>query len=616
MSDHYSVHCYFSFSVETAGKLFDQTPDYNVFLQILARQGLFNGSSHFDVRNSLDACSFQVSVSILLVDVLEASENLESGLMYFLGVVIIMVMANIGSLQPFDDVMVQALVRMADEDTGDLFFGFFESKTNLSCRIEGLGIVIPYHFNIVFQNFKTVAKKTKWEIAHSGSEGRIKHVKNFSPYLIIENMADSATLNSAAKDFTDQVGKFLKLQILYGLYRKTLEIPRGLDQNVNNLKRKRKQLNGQKEDTASRIKAELNPRKEVNKEVKLWLENVERVNGEIQNPESEALGPSSFYSKKIEVEQLLEKGRFSDGLVVDDPLRMGQVLPIPSLVGETVALKSNEILGYLMSNEVQKIEIYGMPGVGKTSVIKLVNNELLKDANQFNIVVWIKCSAIELQNKIAQPISAVISEDEDETIRAGILSEIFAQKGSYVLILDDVLDNFSLEEVGIPEPTASNGSKLVLTSRSLDVCRRMDCQVIKMEPLPGAEAWTLFLDKVGQNLMSFTVLVPLARSIAERCAGLPLAIITVASSMRGEYSLPRWRDVSEELKRNVQTVMDVDVKGMVYQQLRFSYDRLNDPKIQNCFLTIASYDEDSGIQKEQLIRDWIRKGLIQHASKH
>ncbi|XP_022717055.1 probable disease resistance protein At1g12280 isoform X2 [Durio zibethinus] len=426
-------------------------------------------------------------------------------------------------------------------------------------------------------------------------------------------------------DFTEQVGKVFEAgKTIWGIVGKHWKFPTGLDQNVNNLKRKREELNGQKDDTASRIKAELHPRKKVKKEVKLWLENVERVDGEIQNLESDAVGPSGFYSrgflknnvcKKIEeVEQLLEKGRFSDGLVVDDPLRMGQVLPIPRLVGETAALKRNEIMGYLMSNEVQKIGIYGMPGVGKTSVIKLVNNELLKDANQFNIVVWItvsrKCSVIELQNKIAQAISAVISEDEDETIRAGILSEIFAQKGRYVLILDDVLDNFSLEEVGIPEPTASNGSKLVLTSRSLDVCRRMDCQVIKMEPLPGAEAWTLFLDKVGQSLMSCSVLVPFARSIAERCAGLPLAIITVASSMRGEYSLPRWRNALEELKRNVQTVMDVDVKAMVYQQLRFSYDRLNDPKIQNCFLTTASYDEDSGIQKEQLIRDWIRKGLI------
>ncbi|XVF04184.1 hypothetical protein REPUB_Repub05bG0060300 [Reevesia pubescens] len=301
-------------------------------------------------------------------------------------------------------------------------------------------------------------------------------------------------------DYTEQLGKVFEVgNTLRDLIGKQWKFPWSLDQNVNNLKRKREELNGQKEDTESRIEVEIHPRKKVRKEVKLWLNNVKKINDEIENLESEVLRPSSsFYSrgfltknvcKKIEeVEELLEKGRFSDSLVVDDPSQIGQALPIPSLVGETIALKRNEILGYLMNNEFQKIGIYGMPGVGKTSVIKLVNNELIKDANQFKTVVWVTvskyCSVIELQNKIALAMKADISEDEDETIRAGMLSEILGQKGRYALILDDVWENFSLEEVGIPEPTASNGSKLVITTRSLDVCRRMDCRVIKMEPLP------------------------------------------------------------------------------------------------------------------------------------
>ncbi|XP_022764173.1 uncharacterized protein LOC111309365 [Durio zibethinus] len=108
-----------------------------------------------------------------------------------------------------------------------------------------------------------------------------------------------------------------------GFIGKHWKFPTGLDQNVNNLKRKREELNGQKEDIASRIKAELHPRKKVKKEVELWLENVERVNGEIKNLESDALGPTSFYSRAFlrknvckkmeEVEELIEKGRFSDG---------------------------------------------------------------------------------------------------------------------------------------------------------------------------------------------------------------------------------------------------------------------------------------------------------------
>ncbi|KAA3472437.1 disease resistance protein [Gossypium australe] len=404
-----------------------------------------------------------------------------------------------------------------------------------------------------------------------------------------------------------------------GLIENHWEFPKGIDQNVNNLKRKRDQLNGQKEDIESRIKSELRPRKKVKKEVDLWIENVKGIDGEIPNLESKVRG-SSFFSrgflvknvrkKEEEVEELLEKGRFSDDLVVIDLSWIGQVLPTPSLVVETVKRKKNEIMQHLRNDEVQKIGVYGMPGVGKTSVVTLVNNELLKGEIEFKIIVWVtvgrKCSVIDLQNRIAKAMNVSISEDEDETLRAGMLSEILSEKYRFVLILDDVWERFSFEKVGIPE---SSEGKLVLTSCSLDVCRRMDCQVEKMEPLSNEDAWTLFSDKVGQSLMSSVDLVPIAKSIVEHCAGLPLVIVIVASTMRGEDSLPIWRNALAELNRKISSI--IDVKDKVYQQLRFSYDRLKDQRIQNCFLNCALYREDSGILKEQLIRDWIEKGLIE-----
>ncbi|TYG96234.1 hypothetical protein ES288_A11G332700v1 [Gossypium darwinii] len=396
-------------------------------------------------------------------------------------------------------------------------------------------------------------------------------------------------MGSAIKHFVELVEQagtvFEVANTIRGLVENHWEFPKGIDQNVNNLKRKRDELNGQKEDVESRIKSELRPRKKVKKEVDLWIENVKRINGEIPNLESKVRGSSFFprgflvknvRKKEEEVEELLEKGRFSDDLVVNDLSWIGQVLPTPSLVVETIKCKKNEIMQHLRNDEVQKIGVYGMPGVGKTSVVTLVNNELLKARN---------CSVIELQNKIAKAMNVSISEDEDETLRAGMLSEILSEKGRFVLILDDVWERFCFEKVGIPE---SSKGKLVLTSRSLDVCRRMDCQVVKMEPLSNEDAWTLFSDKVGQNLMSSIDLQPIAKSIVERCAGLPLVIVIVASSMRSEDSFPIWRNALAELNRNI-----------------------SNQRIQNCFLTCASYREDSGILKEQLIRDWVGKGLIE-----
>ncbi|XP_039022275.1 putative disease resistance protein At3g15700 [Hibiscus syriacus] len=433
-------------------------------------------------------------------------------------------------------------------------------------------------------------------------------------------------MSSAIKGFmelAEQVGNIFEVgNTTWGLIGNRWKLPGGIDRNVDNLKRKRDRLNGQKDDTTSRIKAELRPRERVKKEVELWLENVDRIDGEISNLESK-VGASGFFSlgflvkdvckKEEEVDELIEKGGFSDALVVDDCSRIGHVLPAPSLVVESIRRKRDEILRYLRTNDdFRKIGVYGMPGVGKTSVVKLVNNELLKDRMGFDTVVWVtvsmNCCVIELQDKITGAMNIIILEDKDETLRAGMLSEILRDKDKFALIFDDVRDRFSLEKVGIPEPSADNGSKIVLTTRSLDVCRRMDCRVTKLEPLPEVDTWTLFSDKIGRDLTSSADLFPVARSIVERCAGLPLVIVTVASTMRGEYSLPIWRNALAELNWNIQGI--TDVKNTIYRQLRFSYDRLNDPRIRNCLPSCASYGEDSGIRKDRLVRDWIGKGLI------
>ncbi|XP_017628697.1 probable disease resistance protein At1g61300 [Gossypium arboreum] len=160
---------------------------------------------------------------------------------------------------------------------------------------------------------------------------------------------------------------------------------------------------------------------------------------------------------------------------------------------------------HLRNNEVRKIGVYGMARVRKTSVAKLDNNKLLNGVNSFDILVWVtisrKCSVIELQKKIVKAMNVVITKDKDETLRARMLFEILSKNGRFVLILDKLWERFSLEKVGIPK---SSEAELV----------------------------------VGQNLMNSVDLLPITRSIVECCASLLLVIVIVASSMRGENSLP------------------------------------------------------------------------------
>ncbi|XP_038995288.1 probable disease resistance protein At1g15890 [Hibiscus syriacus] len=180
--------------------------------------------------------------------------------------------------------------------------------------------------------------------------------------------------------------------------------------------------------------------------------------------------------------------------------------------------------------------------------------------------------------------------------------------GKYVLILDDVWDKFSLEEVGIPESNSSSGCKLVLTSRSKQVYNCMGCRDIPVVPLSEEEALLLFLNKVGPNMVQNQTLMPTLRLVVNECDGLPLTIVVVAGTLRGEGDPRVWKTALKELKDRIGVVEGVEAK--VIKRLKFSFDYLKDEKVKCCFLYCALYPEDFEIEEDKLIESWIDEGFI------
>ncbi|KAK8485427.1 hypothetical protein V6N12_054081 [Hibiscus sabdariffa] len=387
------------------------------------------------------------------------------------------------------------------------------------------------------------------------------------------------------------------------------------------LKRKLEELNSLREDTKSITSTELQPRKKLKAGVQLWFKNAEKINGEVRDLDGR-IGESyvltrGFHAEDVlrkikEVEELINQHhQFHGGLVVDNPQWIGQVLSTTNLSGKAVKDCIEEIWQCLMDDEVGKIGVWGMGGVGKTSMMKVINNQLLKETGRFDVVIWItvskEMSIARLQKDIASKIGVAFCGDEDETTRAGKLFETLSQKSRSVMILDDLWENVSLERIGILEPSVE--SKLVLTTRSFDVCRQVGCRVIRVKPLTEEEAWKLFSEKVGCNILNIAGVEPIARSIAKECAGLPLGVITIASSMRDIRDIGEWSNALRELSLHKKSVSGL--KEEVFQQLRFSYDRLKDRKLQDCFLCCALYPEDWDIKEKELIQLWIAEGLVE-----
>ncbi|KAA8535624.1 hypothetical protein F0562_030627 [Nyssa sinensis] len=394
-----------------------------------------------------------------------------------------------------------------------------------------------------------------------------------------------------------------------------------LDEKMQILRRKMEELSSTEEDVNAELRnAEYKFGKKPKRIVENWLKDVKCKTTEAQYLQGKAgkrryLWRSQFLQlveKNIqEVIKLVERGRFSDGLLIDVHDQRGDALLTTPLVGQITAEKHLEkIWKCLMNDEIIRIGVYGMGGVGKTTIVSHVNNQLLENPSSTYHVYWVTVSQestiLKLQNDIAKYIKLDLSNEDNQSKRAAKLLKALGGK-KFVLILDDMWTVFPPEEIGIP--IGVNEGKLFITTRSLEVCRGMKCQErIKVEPLSPEEAWKLFVEKLGSDKVLNPEIEEIAKSMAEECAGLPLAIITIARSMTGVDDIHDWRSALYELREYANGL--IDMEGQVFNLLKFSYDRLKDEILQQCLLYCALFPEDYKIPRVDLIVDWLAEGLI------
>ncbi|KAK3424128.1 hypothetical protein EUGRSUZ_F00923 [Eucalyptus grandis] len=252
------------------------------------------------------------------------------------------------------------------------------------------------------------------------------------------------------------------------------------DEEIRNLKRKVEELDDKDAVIKEQMEIESaasSVRKKPRILVERWLKETERARNNfqiIEQANAETLPPKEQVETLTrEVEELIGK-TLPQTLLIEDRDAKGVKFFERKLTGEAIHRNIELIWDRLKENHVCKLGIYGMGGVGKTTIMMHVHNRLLNDAT-FDGVVFITVSKdfsiYKLQSDIGEALKCGIKEVEDEKKRAAMLLEHLERKKNCVLILDDVWEHLDLEEVGIP--IRAHGFKLVLTTRSFDVCRQM-----------------------------------------------------------------------------------------------------------------------------------------------
>ncbi|TYH00377.1 hypothetical protein ES288_A10G271200v1 [Gossypium darwinii] len=266
----------------------------------------------------------------------------------------------------------------------------------------------------------------------------------------------------------------------------------------------------------------------------------------------------------------------------------------------------NRIMEALKDDSVSVVGVHGMGGIGKTTLVKEIARKV-KGKLFDSVVIATVTQAIDIE-KILNQIADFLGlkfEEQSMVGKAFRLRERMKEK-RILVVLDDIWEKLDIEEVGIPLGDEHKGCKLLLTSRELNVLLNgMDAQKnFPIGVLNEKEAWDLFKKMAGDCVESCD-LKPIAMEVAKKCAGLPIAIATVAGALRNKR-LFEWKNALRELERPSSS--NFTGINAAYSAIEWSFNYLESEEVKLTFL-LCSLIGHNGLV-EDLVRYTLGLGLF------
>ncbi|KAL9403404.1 hypothetical protein Peur_000376 [Populus x canadensis] len=326
---------------------------------------------------------------------------------------------------------------------------------------------------------------------------------------------------------------------------------------------------------------------------------------------------SKALAKKSETFRKLLENRTKFTKVADKaPPQPIEFLPSKDFTPSEASKEALEqIMKALKDDNVNMIGLYGMGGVGKTTLVKEVGRRAKELQPPLDEVLMATVSqnpnVIDIQDRMAEKLGLEFKEKTKEGRADRLWKRLRGKK--MLIILDDVWKPIELKEIGIPFDDDHRGCKILLTTRRRDICSYMECQQkVHLRVLPEDEAWDLFSINAGLRDGDST-LNTVAREVARECQGLPIALVTVGRALRGK-SRVQWEVASKQLKESQFVRMEqIDEQNNAYTCLKLSYDYLKYEETKSCFVLCCLFPEDYDIPIEDLTRYAVGYGLHQDA---
>uniref|UniRef100_A0ACD5YI18 Uncharacterized protein n=4 Tax=Avena sativa TaxID=4498 RepID=A0ACD5YI18_AVESA len=274
----------------------------------------------------------------------------------------------------------------------------------------------------------------------------------------------------------------------------------------------------------------------------------------------------------------------------------------------------DNIVSKLVETETQErisiVSIAGLGGSGKTTLAKYICQDS-KIKKHFEVVYWVHVSqefeVEKLLGKLFESVSDEKSELQTLQHKIKTISEKLSKR-KFLLVLDDVWneDKHDWEQFEHHLINGAPGSKILLTTRDGKVAEVVkSAEIFNLPFLSDDDGWKLFQRSSGWGEEDLDPeFIEVGKEIVKKCAGVPIAIKSLAGNLHGKGDLHEWLSL-----RDSNLLTNSDIKHRVFESLWLSYFLLSDD-LKQCFLLCSIFLKGYCMDKAHLISQWITHGFV------
>ncbi|PWA60585.1 Disease resistance protein [Artemisia annua] len=305
------------------------------------------------------------------------------------------------------------------------------------------------------------------------------------------------------------------------------------------------------------------------------------------------------------------------GLDVNVKVERSRRLEETSLVDKSSVLgregDKEALLEKLLVDEskVSVVSIVGMGGIGKTTLAKVLYNDEKVEA-YFDLRAWVCVSEEFDVFTISKAVFQAVTGENKKFANLDLLQVALKEKLSrkkFLVVLDDVWnENHDVwERLKSPLVDGAPGSKIIVTTRKTKVASVMNSfEPCNLGVLSNDSALSLFarcaLDE--PNFDKHPPLKDIAQGIIDKCARLPLALVTLGRVLKTKQGNEGdW----EELLNS--EIWNLPEESDVLPALKLSYYDLP-PDLKQVFAYCSLFPKDHLFDKNKLVLLWMAQGFL------